>query len=409
MRREKVQNEYMFDTKVENIFINEYMVSAPENFVKIYLVALMYTDLGKEPSDGDIAKNLGIEEEEVKRAWKYWTELNVVKQEKGEIVFLQLKEQLYGQSEPEQNAVSESSEGALHILDNSKLKEMFSDIEKTLARPLGGGETEKILDWIDVLGATPEVITCAYNHCVSNKKESVNYIGKVVESWTGEGFKTASQVKKHLEGIDQRRYTHSRIMQALGFPRMATEEERRIIDRWIDDFNFSMDTILEACSKTSGISNPNINYVNKVLINKNKEKTGKDENGKISRKHILDYYSFIREKAEEEANIRKEEIFDGIPEIEELSERKKTNYMSLAKLAVAGGADKQEKLRKIKKDNENIENKIKRLLTENGIPVDYMDIHYKCPLCKDTGTLEDGRQCSCYASRAKEAEQWEKA
>lgn len=32
MKRDKIYNEYMFDTKVENIFINEYMKDAPGGF-----------------------------------------------------------------------------------------------------------------------------------------------------------------------------------------------------------------------------------------------------------------------------------------------------------------------------------------------------------------------------------------
>ena len=408
MKREKIQNEYMFDTKVENIFINEYMISAPGNFIKVYLVALMYADLNKEIDDDGLAKNLGLEVEEVKRAWKNWTELGVVRKVRGEIVFPQLKEGLYGKSTPEETRKVTVDQNALHVLDNSLLKELFGEIERILSRPLNGVETDTILEWIDIIGATPEIIAFAYSYCVSRKKENVKYIGKVVEGWTGRGFTTIPQVEKFLHENDQRHYVYKRIMKALGFTRNPSEEEKRIIDRWADEFNFSMEMILDACSKTSGISNPNINYVNSVLMNKNKDKTGKDENGQVSRKHVMDYYEYIREKAEADAKIRREEVYAGMPKIAQIDDKIKANYVEITKLAFSGGADKQEKISMLRKENDNLNKEMQRTLIAGGVPSDYMEVHYKCPLCNDTGMLDDGSQCSCYIKRAEEAASWEK-
>ena len=36
------------------------------------------------------------------------------------------------------------------------------------------------------------------------------------------------------------------------------------------------------------------------------------------------------------------------------------------------------------------------LLTDNGFEMDYMDIKYRCPQCKDTGMLETGEKCQCF-------------
>ncbi len=408
MRRDKIQNEYMFDTKVENIFINEYLISAPGNFIKVYLIALMYADLQKEIDDEKLARNLGLEIDEVTRAWQYWTELGVIRKVKGEIVFPQLKEGIYGKkkSENEERTIIEQS--SLHVLDNENIKKMFSQVEQILSRSLNGKETESILDWVETFGASPEIIAFAYKYCVERKKENLKYIGKVVEGWTGRGFETVSQVEEFLAETDQRHYVYKRLMKALGFHRNATEEERRIIDKWFDEMNLSIESILDACKKTSGISNPNINYVNSVLVNWNKDKTGKDENGKVSRRHVLDYYEFIRNKAEEEAKDRKKEIGEGIPQIRKFEEKLNANYVKLTKLAIGGGADKKERLYNLKIENEKINKEIQRILTQNKIPIDYMDIHYKCSLCRDTGSLEDGQNCSCYGKRAEEAGDWTK-
>ena len=43
------------------------------------------------------------------------------------------------------------------------------------------------------------------------------------------------------------------------------------MDSWFDEMGFKMDKVLEACSMTAGISNPNLKYVNSILDNWRKE------------------------------------------------------------------------------------------------------------------------------------------
>ena len=64
----------LFDsTPVENMFITEYMLRAPGDFVKVYLYALM---LCYHPTPrmslSSMARDLDMTEEDVERAFKYW-------------------------------------------------------------------------------------------------------------------------------------------------------------------------------------------------------------------------------------------------------------------------------------------------------------------------------------------------
>ena len=64
------ENWYLKDTGIENIFINEYMTQAPGDYVKIYILALMYAKMGADISNEAIAKSVGVEEEDVLKARK---------------------------------------------------------------------------------------------------------------------------------------------------------------------------------------------------------------------------------------------------------------------------------------------------------------------------------------------------
>lgn len=416
MKREKVQNEYMYDTKVENMFINEYMISAPGDFVKIYLVALMYADLNKEIDDEKLSKITGIDVDDIARCWKYWEDLKIISREKGEIVFNSLKEGMYGlkkKSKTDETKIREPiSQESLQILVNSDIKDMFSDIAKIIGRPVTGSESDKVIEWIEVFGATIEVIIFAFKYCYDRKKTDVRYIAQVVKGWTGRGLKTVSQVEDFIEVMDQRHYQYKRVMKALGFThRNPTEAEKEMMDKWFDEEGISIGQVLEACKKTSGISNPNFNYINSVLIGQKKDKaksSGKTVDGKVSRKVVMEYYEYIREKAEAEAKERHDEVLSGLPVIGELEKQIRDNYTEMTTLAISGTVDKQQRIRAIKQSNSDLQKRIDRTLTGNGIPIDYMNVHYKCPICKDTGTLESGQICSCYMQRAEEAADWER-
>ena len=68
------ENAALFDsTPVENMFITEYMLRAPGDFVKVYIYALMLCYHNAERmSLASMAKDLDMTEEEVERAFRYW-------------------------------------------------------------------------------------------------------------------------------------------------------------------------------------------------------------------------------------------------------------------------------------------------------------------------------------------------
>ena len=62
-------------TAVSNAFLCEFMPTAPEGYVKVYLYALMYAHGGHPEDDAmipDVAKALEISQDEVERALRYW-------------------------------------------------------------------------------------------------------------------------------------------------------------------------------------------------------------------------------------------------------------------------------------------------------------------------------------------------
>lgn len=405
-RKEPVQSCYLLDTGVENIFIHEYMVSAPGDYVKIYLVALMYTNMGQDIENAAIAKMLSLPEEEVEKAWMYWEGLGVVRKNDDTVEFSVLKEYLYGKKPVKDIEPRKAKPSA--ILENKPLKGMYKSIERTIGRMLSGVETTEMINWMDDYGATPELIAYAYAYCMTKKKDNVRYVGAVVKGWTAIGLTNSTEIEKYLAENDQRHYAYKRIMQALGFSRNATEEEKRLINNWFDILGCDMEDILSACGKTSGIPNPNINYVNKILANRHGGIAA--PGGQSPAVTVSAYYQYLREKAIAEANQRRDEVYNKIPAMDKLEESMRQCSVGLSRVMVSGGIDKEAQINDLKQEMDRLTRQKANMLTEHNLPSDYMDVKYTCSLCKDTGTKDSGEQCECFLQRTKEAKEkeWER-
>lgn len=410
--KERVKDYFLRDTNVENIFINEYMAQAPGDYVKVYLLALMYADFDAQMSNETMAKHLNLPVEDMLKAWSYWEELGLIKKHyenpkdpfRYQVEILNLKERFYGKKEKRKKTDKKVPDHVKDMLDNDGLKDMYSEIERITGRLLGGKEPSEIFAWITDYNATPEMIVYAYSYSMKRKGHGdYRYVGTIVKEWAGQGLKTIDKIESFLEETDNRHYQYKRILKALGFMRNPTEEEKRIIDSWFDEMGFDMDKILEACKKTSGISNPNINYINSVL---KAWKGGKErpasqvEEGKPNQiSSVLKHYEELRAKNERLAEARRQEVYSQIPRIRQIDEEARGIGLEISKVMLSGGLTAKGKIKALKEQVDFLNQEKAFLMTENNFKIDYMDMVYSCTLCNDTGILDTGQRCSCFAEK----------
>lgn len=407
-KREKTKDYYLLDTNVENMFINEYMVSAPEGYVKVYLFALMYAGLDVEFDNGDIAKHLVMDEEDVLKAWTYWEKMGVIKKHRKDpanpldydVEFILLKDKLYGAQEEDMTVTSD--DGLNNQMASIEYREMFARVEQALGRVISGSEMSEVVSWINDYGTDTEVIGFAFEYCAKKNKKAVKYVGAVIRNWITDGLRTMEEIKEHIGQQEGRSADYKRVFQALGFRRNPTEEEMRIMDNWFEKMGFDLDTVLDACAKTSGISSPSINYVNRVLENWHSDSKSAPKSGGLSNGDKMRYYELLREREEFEAEKRKQEVYDRVPQIREMDEEEQKLISSLSRIVVSNRIDKKEETQRIRDRIDRISTEKAFILTDNGFEMDYMDVKYQCPMCKDTGMLDTGERCQCFAEITEE-------
>ncbi|HLR21709.1 MAG TPA: ATP-binding protein [Tissierellaceae bacterium] len=114
----------------------------------------------------------------------------------------------------------------------------------------------------------------------------------------------------------------------------------------------------------------------------------------ILKKAILDYDQ-KRATHEKNRKLRVREVYKKVPAIEKIDEEIFEIGLNMSKYIIGNPENYEENIEKAKEKIETLKMEKAYMLTECNIPLDYMELRYDCNICKDTGYLENGRQCNC--------------
>ena len=112
---------------------------------------------------------------------------------------------------------------------------------------------------------------------------------------------------------------------------------------------------------------------------------------------LMDMYEKIRTNENRKLMKRREEIKNKYPEILELDTTIQKLCLNLSMAALRGITDQNE-LNNIKEEITDLRAKKYEMLVSHGYNPDYLNLHYNCPKCKDTGFIGIDK-CSCFKSK----------
>lgn len=279
-------------TVVSNLFIDEYMKDANDAQLKVYFYLLRMMSARQATSVPDIADKFNHTEKDVIRALKYWQKRNLLDldyddsknlvgihihdlvsrpREEGGSDFravstfvpapvseegLSVSPQSPAPKESPSQASSSPSPYQKPAYSADQLKE-FKNREETaqllfiaesyIGRPLTPAEMKTILYFIDILHFSNDLIDYLIQYCVDRGKKDFKYIEKVAVNWAENGITTPDQAQKTACRYDRNIYA---IMNGLGKNGSPTSREMDYISRWLNEYGFSTDIIIEACERT---------------------------------------------------------------------------------------------------------------------------------------------------------------
>lgn len=253
----------LYVTPIENSFINHYMPNARGDYVKVYLYGLKCCSNNTlAPTNSQIASSLKLTETDVINAWKYWENegiVNIIADEADQIIeYKNITSILFLNGKNNQKS-------KIKTPSRPKIEQMFKDIEEKLSRPLAHREKDKILYWLEEYKFTPQTAVLLINDCVDREKRDIAYWEAVALSFYDNGIRTVDQGISYLKSRESRWKEYKEILNYLGFYRTPTKPERIYIDKWFDEYAFSLETILKACDETANTARPSFKYIDHIL------------------------------------------------------------------------------------------------------------------------------------------------
>jgi DNA replication protein DnaC len=112
-------------------------------------------------------------------------------------------------------------------------------------------------------------------------------------------------------------------------------------------------------------------------------------------REIMDQYQLRRDQAEREQKYRMKEIYDFIPRIKAIDKEIARAGMDLTKLAIQSDMPLDQALKSLEEKIKALKLEKALLLTENNVPLSFLEVQYRCANCKDSGYLEGGILCKC--------------
>ena len=270
------------DTPIENIFLNDYMPMANGTYVKVYLLGYKYAndkDSNIEVDNKSIAKHLQIPLEDVLGAWDFWQEKGIiVKYDKEDkinykVKFINLKQLLIKNNsgvfskEEEKKKIQVDHKDFIEANRMPIINEMFNSIDYILRRQTVPMEKKRVLSWISNYNMNPDVIEKAFFYAVERKGiRKINYVEGIIRQWYDDGLTSIEAVNDKFKTQDERFYRYNKVMGSLGLAHKGINDgDLKIIDKWFDAYEYSMELILEGCERSSNTSNVTVKYIDGVI------------------------------------------------------------------------------------------------------------------------------------------------
>ena len=276
----------MDSTNVPNIFIDQHLNSAKPEQIAVFLYGCRWQKDGQGgPSIKKTAADLGLRELDVMAALTYWEGAGLIKITDGSIEGFAYTFDIE-ETGPPPKKISKKTKAETSPVQVKKLP-VYSPAEiekaekeaesirymfKMAERILGPGELRYtdmnlLMGFHCSLGLPVPVIEVLLDYCMSNSgQKSSRYLETVALSWADSGITTVDEAEAYIKtyNVDYRE-----ILKAMGHSRRdPAPKEMAYMRKWLREYKFPLEMILEACGKTViQAGKPSFIYADKILKN----------------------------------------------------------------------------------------------------------------------------------------------
>lgn len=265
MKLEQNELSMLFShTNLPDVFITEYLSQASGDFIKVYLYILFLSKYNKDVKLNDLSKKISLPLNIIQEALKYWEETGIITKKGTGYIINNIQEielnKLYSpkitvSKESVQNMQKDKSRSnAIEVINNNFFQGImspswYSDIDL----------------WFKKYNFDEEVMIALFQYCFEKSALHKNYVKAVADAWYSNNIKTFSDLEEYDENNEKVKKIKKNISKKLGLSRHLTQYEEAYIEKWLNDYKYNLDIIELALKKTTSKSNPNFDYIDKII------------------------------------------------------------------------------------------------------------------------------------------------
>ena len=253
----------MYDsTPIENMFLAEYLPTAPDVYLRVYLylrMTLVHPEMGDTVDE--VCRVLRIERDSFDNAMTYWERQGLIQRT---------------QDNPPAWSFLPVMRGAPSAMDSDYYK--YRDFNQSLQAIFGGDnllhpkEYETAHDWLNVFGFTQDAVLLAVRtqrkHTKAKKPNLNAFFKKLNEkmlSYAERGLTTVDKLRPALEFDDSVYALAEKLIARFSMNRAATEDELALVKKWLEEWKYAEKDVLDACAETIKATRPSFGYLDTVL------------------------------------------------------------------------------------------------------------------------------------------------
>ena len=261
-------DNFLDDTQIPNVFISDYMSELSFPALKVYLMAQFKGGYDVEILSVDCARSLGMREEDMQAAILELASRELVEAEHNlesfKIVDLKRKtvERYYRRK---------TSKSMTEIAENNgnsdRRQNLINSINDTYFQGMMGPSWYQSIDsWFEDYGFDETVVYQMVKEAAErNKLNGPNYLSAMAKDYARNAVKSYEDLVRYKENNKLVRHIANQVGKTLN--KRMSKYDFELVEKWVNDFGYDFDVIEVALRAAVRLSEPNLNYFDKILSN----------------------------------------------------------------------------------------------------------------------------------------------
>ena len=251
-------------TTIPDVFFTEYLSQISGDCLKVYLYMTFLAKYNKDIKLNDLSKKLELPLETIQESIKYLEEEGLITKKNTGYILNSIQEiELHKLYNPK---ITSSPEELKKVAQNQYRAKAIENINNEFFQGIMSPSWYSDIDlWFKKYSFDEEVMIALFRYCFNRSALHRNYIQTVAEAWFKNNIKTFNDLDKYYEKQEKLNSLQKTISKKLGITRNLSQYEESYIEKWNIDYGYNLDVIEIALKKTTSKSNPNFDYLDKLL------------------------------------------------------------------------------------------------------------------------------------------------